>query len=267
MNLIAQWLLDNLMDCFGYVFEMVAALTTDLFQEEIIMAVLMMMKSIGLALYAVSLCVLIIKMMIRLNDGDKISFSDLLMRMILGGLIMEFGVELMINFYSIILDFSGQILNVISSFSSMDVDILDIITASMPPLLTLALLVVAFFFIFKTIMNLLERFWQLFVTLCLMYLYNAQFVQGNDEAMFSWFKQLVAIALTQAFQALVLTEGINLYVTSDNVGMFLLAIGAIVAASNIEKTMNSWGLSVGGKLGNVARNSLSVVSTTVRMIK
>ncbi len=259
MNLIAKWLLDNLLDCFGYVFEIIAALTTELFQEEIIVAVLSMMKSIGLSLYVIGLLVMILKTMKMANDGDPIDFWDLFLRMVLGGIIWQFGVDLLIAFYTLILDFAGQVLNVISSFTSAEFSILDAVLAGFPVLLTLILLGIAFFFIGKTIMNLLERFWQVFVTLCMMYFYNAQYVQGNDEAMGSWFKQIVAIALTQAFQALVLTEGINLYVSSDSISMFLLAIGAIVAASNIEKTLDKWGVSVGGKVGGAIKSSASML--------
>ncbi len=258
MNFIANWLLEQLTSMFGVMFQIVAVASVSLFENEIVVTVMSIFKMFGSAFYVVSTMILLLKTMRMIADGEQIALLEQFGRIVIGAMLLQYGVELMVNFYGFVLSIAAEFLGIIGSMGTPDTLNFGDLFADFPSLLTIILLCVVLFYIGKTSLNLLERFWQMFVTLNMMYFYLPQYVQGDDNALESWFKQLVAIALTQIFQALVITTAMVLYTESSTLTSFVIAVGGIVAASNIEKILDRFGLSVGGKLGGIARSGMSL---------
>lgn len=262
MNYIMKWFFKAITALFGQVFSFVSVMSFDLFSNEIIQAVFILFKTIGLALYGIAALTLILNTMIKMSDGDKVKFSELFVKLVFGGLTWQYGVDLLIAFYRLILDYASQLLFAIAGMSNISIplDFTIIFKDNMiSDLMMIILMIVSLYYIFKTLLNLMERFWQFFAILCMLYPYLTTYILGNDEAIGSWFKQLVAVGLTQIFQALLITLGMNLFITTSSPSMFFIAIGAIIAASKVEQYLDKFGLSAGGKAGGVIRNGLSTM--------
>lgn len=90
---------------------------------------------------------------------------------------------------------------------------------------------------------------------------------GNDEAIIMWFKQCLAIMLTQFFQVLLVTLGICLFASDGKVSTFCIAIGAITVSSKVQEVLDKYGMSVGGTLGNTAKSAMSVAFYARNILK
>ena len=112
----------------------------------------------------------------------------------------------------------------------------------------------------KNIFDLVERFWLYFVTLMLLYLYLPGYIAGNDESLVMWFKQCIAIVMTQVFskQRYWALGKLSMFIAGGSFADFLLCIGAIIGASKIDQVLDKFGYSAGGKMGNIARNGMSM---------
>lgn len=264
MNFIVKWALNQCLDLMGIMFTIVNAVSSDLFNESIVTVVLSAFKGIGFTVWALATVSLILKLTLSIIDGENIKIMDSLKRIVLGGFAWQYGITIMIGLYQLIFQIASDLIRVISGYSGLDMlpDVFGV------ELWGVILLIVALYHIIRTFFNLLERFWQYFVFLCMMYLYIPGYISGNDEALISWGKQTLAVCLTQLFQSLLLVLGMTYFISSTTTGNFCVAIGAIIAASNVEKYLDRWGLAnSGGKIGNIVRNGMSLAFYTRSFLK
>lgn len=228
-----------------------------MFSNRIVVAILQTFKTIGLPLFAISLLVLLLKSLLAASDGDKVSFTDILKRAAIGIALYEYGITIMQNLYLVLLDTCSKVVAVITGIDEVQIDIWNIVLDQVHALVGIVLLLVMIYNMFKVFLNLAERFWQLLVVLCMMYIYLPGFVSGNDEALILWGKQCLAIQLTQIFQVILVVTGMQIFVSTGDFGGFFMAIGAVIAASKVEQILDRYGAGAGGKLGNMARNGMS----------
>lgn len=140
----------------------------------------------------------------------------------------------------------------------MNIDFVSDIFDPIHALLAIMMMIAMLYNMFKVFLNLAERFWQLLVMLCMMYIYLPGYVSGNDEAILLWAKQSLAVQLTQIFQVILVVTGMQIFVSNGTFEGFFMSIGAIIAASKVEQILDRYGQGAGGKLGNLARNGMSV---------
>lgn len=259
MNLILRWFLSQISNVFIGCFALVANLSNSGFNNAVVKALLSLFKAIGLPLFGIAILVLLIKMMMAIWDGKEVNFGDLIQRCLFGTIIYMYGVNFVKYLYLYLLDFAQDILAVIAGVNDFDVDLFDFTFAGqeLSSLMIFIMMVISVFYMMKTFLNLVERFWLLVVTLLMLYLYLPGYVAGNDESLILWFKQSVAIGLTQVMQTIIVVFGIALFANGGGIDDFALSIGAIIASSKVDQIMDKWGMSAGGKVGNFMRNGMS----------
>lgn len=255
MNFIVKWALNSCVELFSYLFSFINAISTDLFNEPMVIGLLQAVKTVGFSLWALATVSAIIKLSISVIDGENIKIFDLGKRVLLGGIFWQYGTTVFIGLYQLIFKTASNIIDVFANYSTIKVDL----TLFDLELWGLILLLVALYHVVKTFFDLLQRFWQFFVMLNMMYLYIPGYVTGNEEGMFSWAKQTIAVCLTQLFQSFLLVAGMTYFIKSGSITNFCVAIAAIIASSSVEKLMDRYGLATtGGKVGNMFRNALSM---------
>lgn len=263
MSWVVRWLLKGCTEMIASVFDLVKDISTVGFTNEIIVALLSAFKTLGLSVLAISLLSLLFKQILNIMDGQQINIGSTFQRMIIGCVAYEYGVKIMQELYILMLEYGQKIL---SAITKVDIEF-DFSIDGLPIMLALVLVVVAIFYMLKNIINLIERFWLYSLTLLLLYLYIPGYVMGNDEGIIIWFKQCVAIAITQVFQTLILIAGMLMFAQKGSVGDFLLCIGAIIAASKTDQVLDKWGYNAGGKIGNLARNGMSTAFYARNILK
>lgn len=258
MGFIVRWLADWLMEGFVGVFELVSAVSKDCFDNRIVTALLTVFQTIGLPLIGLSIMVLLLKTILDASDGKEVAFMDTMKRCVGGIIVYTFGVNIMKNLYLVILDVCSKIIKAIIGLNDIEVNLQLLAIDAVNALVGLIMIIVMIYYMFKTFLDLTERFWQILVLLCMLYIYVPGYVSGNDESITIWFKQTLGVMLTQVFQTVLIVTGITIYVSSGSVGELFLAIGAMVAASKVEQLLDRYGMGAGGKLGALARNGMSV---------
>lgn len=260
MDFILRWLILKVEGLFGDVYKFIGAISQDVFSHEVIQSLFTFFSSIGLSIAALAMISMLFKSLIAHADGKQFSIIDIIKRFIGGGIVCSYGVKIMLNLYYVVLSTTGSLISAIAGVSGENITIRFTGTQfkNVSKMMILILMIVAVYHMMKTFFQLLERAWQYLVTLFLMYLYNAGFIMGNDEALIQWFKQCLAIILTQFFQVLLVTLGISLFATDGAFSTFCISIGAITVSSKIQEILDKYGMSVGGTLGNTARNAMSM---------
>ncbi|TDW13098.1 hypothetical protein EDD63_1504 [Breznakia blatticola] len=266
MGLILRWLLGKMVDLIAGCVDLAIGMSTNAFDNAIVKAFLNAFQIVGLPLVGVSALVVCIKAIIQIADGDGVSFADIMKRLVVGTLMYSYGVKIFKYLYLYILEITNEMITIlagadVTSFSTED------LTGGANGLFSLILMIVAVFYMLKTIMSILERFWLLLMTLCMMYFYIPGYIAGNDESLILWGKQAIGFALTQLFQTSVLVLGITFFVQGGGFSNFGLAIGAIIAASKADMILDKFGQSSGGKLSNVGRNAMSSVYSAKMILK
>ena len=255
MNFILKWLLGKIMDCFGGIFQLFAALSSDVFNQSVVITIFSFFKTIGLPLIGLAMMCMLFKVLLDHADGNGIQISDIVKRFVGGVIIYMYGVKIMQGLYVALLGVTGKMISVIANVSTdgMDVDWSDVVFGHMSVLLTVILTALCIFYMLKSFIDVVERTWQYIVILCMMYIYVLGYIIGNDEAIISWFKQF-----SQFFQIILVTLGMCLFVQCGTIQDFLFAIGAIIAASKVEQLLDRYGMGSGGKIANAMRNAMSV---------
>lgn len=269
MDFILRWLLTKAEGLFGDIYRFIGATTQDVFKHPVVESLFVFFSTIGLSIAALAMVSMLFKNLIAHADNKEFSIIDIIKRFIGGGVLHVYGVTIMLNLYYVIMDVTGKLITAISGLSgaSIKIEFTGTSFKSISLVMILILTIVAVYHMIKTFFQLLERAWQYIVTLFLMYLYNAGFIMGNDEAIVMWFKQCLAIMLTQFFQVLLVTIGICLFASDGEVSTFCIAIGAITVSSKIQEVLDKYGMSVGGTLGNTARNAMSVAFYAKSILK
>lgn len=259
MSFILRWIMGFLMDGFAGVFEMVGSVSKNCFDNTVVTGILSAFKSVGLPLVAISMLVLMLKSMLSASNGDAVSITDTGKRCLAGVVIYSYGVQIVQNLYLFLLEVCQKLVDVIVGVTSSEVNLkatlFEEIVNALPALI---LLVVMLYYMFKVFLDLTERFWQLLVMLCMMYVYIPSYIAGDDESLVLWFKQCLSVIMTQVFQTILITTGMSIFLTSGSYTDFFMTIGALVAASKTEQLLDRYGMGAGGKLGGLARNGMSV---------
>lgn len=256
MGFILKWILKWLIEGFGALFNLISIVTTSCFDNVVIQGILQVFQTIGLPIVGLSILVLILKTLLAVSDGEKVNLTDVGKRCAFGIIVYAYGVKVVQLFYQCALDLCHKLVNAIVNVSEPDfADILNWLDIG---LTSIGLIVVMIYYLFKIILELTERFWQLLVMLCMMYIYLPSYIAGDDESLALWFKQSLAIMLTQIFQAVLLTTGMSIFITSTDPSAFYLTMGALVAATKVEQLLDRYGIGVGGKVGGIMRNGMSV---------
>ncbi len=256
MGFILKWILRWLLEGFAALFELIGAVTNSCFDNVVIKSILQVFQTIGLPIVGLSILVLMLKTVLAASDGEKVSIADVGKRCCFGIVVYVYGVKIVQLFYQCTLDVCHKLITAILNFSEPNFN--DILNWLDTGLTSLVLIIIMIYYMFKVILELTERFWQLMVMLCMMYIYLPSYIAGDDESIAIWFKQSLAIILTQVFQSVLLTTGMSIFITSDSPSAFYLTLGALVAASKVEQLLDRYGMAVGGKVGGVMRNGMSV---------
>lgn len=262
MDWIVRWLLGKANEMFGDVYTFLGTITQDIFSNDVVNSLFIFFGSLGLGLVGLAMICLLFKNLLQQADGNQFSIADILKRLIGGAVIYAYGVDIMKNLYYVVLSVTGKLISAISGLSADSISIDFKLTGALSIIMTLILTVIALFCMMKTFFQLLERAWQYLVTLVLMYLYLYGYIMGNDESMIMWFKQCLAIMLTQFFQVLLVTIGMCLFVNAAEFSTFCFAIGAITTSSKVQEVLDKFGMSVGGTLANTAKSGMSMAFYT-----
>lgn len=260
MNFILKWILGKVMDCFGGIFQLFAALSSNVFDQSVVQTIFTFFQTIGLPLIGLAMMCLLFKVMLEQADGKGFQITDIMKRFIGGVIIYAYGVSVMKNLYVVLMGVTGKMISAIANVSTSDmkISLQSIVFQNMSTLLTTILTIISIYYMLKSFMDVLERTWQYVVILCMMYIYVLGYIMGNDEAIISWFKQCLAIIFSQFFQIILATLGMCLFVQCGTIQDFLFSIGAIIASSKVEQLLDRYGMGSGGRIGNAMRNAMSM---------
>ena len=260
MTLIVRWIIKWLLGGFGACFSLITSMTEDCFDNTVIISLLKAFQTVGLPLIAFAILSLLLKTVLSVSDGEKINLVNVGKRCIFGIIVYMYGVEIMKLLYLVMLSVCKNVLAAIAGMTGFEADLSSAILTAMDfGFIALILLVLFFYYLIKIFLSIAERFWQMLVLLCMMYIYLPGYVAGDDESIPLWFKQCLSVGLTQIFQSVLTTLAFSLYAGSGSLGDVFLTIGALVAASKVEQILDRYGMSVGGKLGGAARNAMSTM--------
>ncbi len=257
MNLITKWLLENLMEMFGDCFLLVSAVSEQGFENDVIVALLSVFKLIGLPFLGVALISYILKAMLDVLDSQQINLTDFVRRAILATIVYMFGSNFIKYLYLMIFSFANDLISALSGVDEFEWSVWEMFRG-VNTLLLLILIAIACFYLVKTCINLMERFFYLIVMICMLYINIPAYIMGDDEVLIIWFKSCVGIALTQLFQTLLIVLGLSMFLSGGDMISFGLAIGAIVASSKVEKLLDRWGIQAGGGVSGAAKGSMSL---------
>ena len=239
------------------IFGLIGDMSSVGFSNDVVGAIMSGFKIIGFPLVGIAILSLCLKQYVNIMDGQQINIGNTLQRVIFGVVVYNFGVTIMQYLYIYLIDFGEKVIGAISGVDvEFDLSMFNFEAFSYG--FALILLIVSLFYMLKNIFDLVERFWLYFVTLMLLYLYLPGYIAGNDESLVMWFKQCIAIVMTQVFQTTILALGMSMFIAGGNFADFLLCIGAIIGASKIDQVLDKFGYSAGGKMGNIARNGMSM---------
>lgn len=258
MGFIMRWITDWCLGGFARLFELISDLSTASFDNLIVKSLLSVFQTIGLPLVGLSILVLLLKALLDASDGKEVSFMDIMKRCIGGVIVYTFGIKIMQGFYLVILEVSSKIIHVLIDYNEIDFSLPLLAIDAAGSMITLILLLVMLYNMGKTFFDLIERFWQILVLLCMLYIYLPGYISGNDESIVLWFKQTLGIMLTQIFQVLLVVTGMTIYVSTGPGQNIFLAIGAVIASTKVEQLLDRYGMGAGGKIGALARNGMSV---------
>lgn len=260
MTFIVRWIIKWLLDHFEVCFSLVTSVTEDCFDNTVIISLLKAFQTVGLPLIAFAILTLLLKTVLSVSDGENINFVDVGKRCIFGIIVYMYGVEIMKLLYLVMLSVCKNVLAAIAGMTGFETDLSAVILTAMDVgFISLTLLVLIIYYMLKIFLSITERFWQMLVLLCMMYIYLPGYVAGDDESIPLWFKQCISVGLTQIFQSVLTTLAFSLYAGSASLSNVFLTIGALVAASKVEQLLDRYGMSVGGKLGGATRNAMSTM--------
>lgn len=260
MNMILKWLLGKLVETFGGIFELYAAMSGNVFDQSVVKTIFTFFQTIGLPLIGLAMMSMLFKVMLEHADGKGFQVMDILKRFVGGVIIYSFGLEIMKSLYVVLMGVTGKIISVIANVATEDmkIDFDDFGFSLTSILLVVILTAICIYYMIKSFMDILERTWQYVVILCMMYIYTTGYIMGNDESIISWFKQCLAIIFSQFFQITLVSLGITLYVSAGGVNDFLFGIGAIIASAKVEQLLDRFGMGSGCRIGNAMRNAMSM---------
>lgn len=259
MSFILRWILGKMNGLLADIFRLIGEISQSAFDNPAVKGILAAFKLVGLPLIGVAILVLVAKKIIAIADGEGVSLGDMITRMVVGAITYQYGITIAKYLYLMLIEISADVITAITGNQAFSTDIQGVLSeATFGELFVLVLMLVSIFYLMKSIMSLMERFWLLLITLCLMYLYLVGYIAGNDEGLVMWFKQVLSIGLTQLFQTTVLVLGMSMFVGTGNASDFFLAVGAIIASTKVDQVLDKYGMSSGGKLGGAARNGMSM---------
>lgn len=256
MGIINRWLIKQLMSACGYTFGLIGDITIEAFDNIAIKGILSGMKTIGYALYGITLIVLCIRLLTEILDGKTIQIGDVVTRIIIGAAAVEFGVKITKAIYIAFLEFGKNVIGAITFTTDIEFTFSDLLGGGSSILMAI-MAGIMLFYLLKNFLALLERFWNFFIVVILVYLYIPGYLTGNDEGIIMWFKSCLAIGMTQVFQIMIVVLGMSFFVSDGSFTNFCLALGASISASKVDQLLDKWGSSSGGKVGNIARNGMS----------
>lgn len=256
MGIITRWFIKQLMNACGWSFSLMGEITIEAFDNVAIQGILSGMKTVGYALYGVTLIILALKLLVEIMDQKTISIGDIIIRIVVGAAAVEFGVTFMCALYSAFLEFGKNIIAAITFTTDIKFEFTDLLGGAYSILMAI-MAGIMLFYLLKNFLALLERFWNFIVVVILLYLFIPGYLTGNDEGIIMWFKSTVAIGMTQVLQILIVVLGMSFFIANGSFTNFCLAIGAAISGSKVDQLLDKWGSSSGGKVGNMARNGMS----------
>lgn len=258
MSYIIRWIVKWILSGFGAFFSMATSITETGFDNVVIVSLLKAFQTIGLPLVAVSILTLLLKTLLSVSDGENVNMMDIGKRCIFGIIVYMYGVQIMKLLYLVLLSICKDILSAVSGMTDVETNVAEAFRPISSTLMGVIILLMMTYFLFKIFTQLTERFWQMLVMLCMMYVYLPSYVSGDDESLTLWFKQCLSIGLTQIFQSVLTSFAFSIYATDGSFANQFLMIGALAAASKVEQLLDRYGLSVGGKIGGTIRNGMSM---------
>ena len=272
---VLKIMLDGCSDIFGAVLSV-----TDggMFTHPITTIFLSSIKTMGWLILAICIIVSLIKAQIEIVEKEKVEIFAVIRRIIMSCLLWQFLADI-----SRILFFLGNeaiklLLRSMSQESYKMVfergtfsKIFDSLSFTTPVYeigaitLTIAMIVVIVMAI-KILWQLIVRIGMCIMTIMLGYLYLGTFVMGNDQNMWSWFKQMVALSATQFIQTGFFYMGM-LVLSSGSIINLVMGLGILGAASQAEKLMQTFGLSNTGTGGSQLAYMALTLSSAVHSLR
>lgn len=243
LNGIVSWLAQKIVDIINFFLERIyEATSTTLLENQYINAILNIIQAWGMIVVGIAIVMSIMKTMLLVGEGQNVSLVASFKGWIVGIFVAIFGIPLAKAIFLLGSQIGTDLTRV---FTTSDVP-LDGMLAKFHEnaIITLIVTGLVLFQIIKLMFNMLERSGQFFMLSTLMFLYVPMYIYGNEQAVWSWIKQIVAVAFSQAL--LITGTYLGMYLLKQGGGTIWLGLGMFFALNKIDQIMGQFSMSVGG---------------------
>lgn len=266
---IIKFFLGLVMGLLQWVGSIILAILLAGFDNVALNHILTFIKIMGVAVVGVAILSAIIKVVIKIGDGERVSIGMNLRAWAMSILLAFSGVDVAKAIYLFLVDIGIKILPLINfnnfqqdgvsqevqvlliRFPQLSIKEAETLANLTPPdtlsfFIGLILSIILFFKVFQVFFMSLERIGHWIIVVLTMYPYLVMYIMGNDQALWQWIKQIVASGLSQSIMLIGLVVIIG---AATNIGTSMyLAIGIAFGLQKIDQYMGAFSASAGGGL-------------------
>lgn len=249
MEMIVDWIFESVMNFLSEFLGMMNGMGAELFDKTFAQAVVLFFNYFGWALFAVGLVVAVFECAIE-YQGGRGSVKDTALNAVKGFMAVSLFTILPVELFkfcvtlqvSLSKGISG-LANVESSISSGALNSLEDVRAMEVSVLVAIFLSVAVgYAVIKVFFANMKRGGILLIQIAVGSLYMFSVPRGYNDGFITWAKQVAGLCFTTFMQSVILVVGIG--VMKDNT---LLGIGVILAASEVPRIAQQFGMESGTK--------------------
>lgn len=257
----------------GKLLNILAGISEDIFKIDVVKNVLEYFYYLGWIIVVIGILFAIANVYIRYIEGDAPEVQSLVLYIMLSILsvfflspgaiqVYSFAEVLRLNVLSIVsatVDYGNLLKNMDTYLSSPDIGI-SVLWVVLFLIVFIAMIAIVFF-------QALKRSGLYIIQIMIGYFYLFSLPSGNYDGLFCWIRSTFALAITNVLQMTLLYIALN-FISANNLVQIFLAIGILLAATEVDRVADRFGLAVNSRRNfagaiSGARN----VTSTVKNIK
>ena len=243
MNMLLDWIYQQIVKVIGDFFGTINQMGVDLFSQPWIQQILALFSKLGWALFAVGSVVAIFEFAIEYQNGRG-DPKALALNTIKGFLAVSMFTVVPVRLYSLSISMQLGMNSDMTGFIQVDavksyVDIaIDVINVNLfGPLLAILIIIMMAYAVVRVFLSALKRGGILLTQIAVGSLYMFSVPRGYTDGLIMWIKQVIALCLTSFLQSTILIAGLILFKDT-----WLLGLGVMLAACDIPRIAGNFGL-------------------------
>lgn len=262
-----SWLYSQMMKFMGDFFTLINNMGANLFDLSWIKAIVLFFSYFGWALFVTGLIVAVFDTAIGAQSG-RTDIKGTALNAIKGFMAVSLFSTIPIELYKLCISLQGQLTNGLAGLlQTSDTSIGDLANSAInmnslvtPSVFNIFLVIALGYCVISIFFQNIKRGGILLIQLCVGSLHMFSVPRGYTDGFLQWCKQVIALCLTAFLQTTILVAGLITW-KSD----FLLGIGLMLAAKEVERIAGMFGLDTSAK-GNMM-SAVYATSSVVNTVK